>query len=120
MTDEELQRRFEFITVQLGTLVVKVDQLAEVSSKHEARLSTLEQSFQTLVQLTVSASERDDQQMSWINQLGTAQAEATTKIAALTDAQIRTEDSLKQLATAQTHTDRRLDALIDIVRGGQS
>jgi ABC-type transporter Mla subunit MlaD len=40
-----------------------------------------------------------------------------TKLAALTDAQIQTESSLQELAAAQAHTDERLDALIDIVRG---
>jgi hypothetical protein len=44
------------------------------------------------------------------------------EIAALTDAQAqsqaRTDEALRQLAEAQAHSDRRLDALIDVVRGG--
>jgi len=35
----------------------------------------------------------------------------------LTEAHTRTEGSLAQLAEAQAHSDRRLDALVDIVRG---
>ena len=41
------------------------------------------------------------------------------KINILFDAQIKTEESLVTLAEAQTHTDRRLDALIDIIRRGR-
>ena len=41
------------------------------------------------------------------------------KINILFNAQIKTEDSLVTLAEAQTHSDRRLDALIDIIRGGR-
>lgn len=39
------------------------------------------------------------------------------KISILLDAQIRTETAFARLAESQAHTDRRLDALIDIVRG---
>jgi hypothetical protein len=41
------------------------------------------------------------------------------KMNILTNAQIKTEESLVRLAESQTHTDRGLDALIDIIRGGQ-
>ena len=39
------------------------------------------------------------------------------KINILFNAQTKTEDSLVTLAEAQTRSDRRLDALIDIIRG---
>jgi hypothetical protein len=35
----------------------------------------------------------------------------------LADAQTRSESALERLAQAQAHTDKRLDALIDIVKG---
>ena len=51
----------------------------------------------------------------------TAQADTEAKIAALADAQIRADERLQttltHLAESQAHRDRRLDALIDIVRG---
>jgi|ERR1044071_485521 chromosome segregation ATPase len=97
--------------------------LAELASKHHERVSTLEQSFQMLVQLARSADERLEQQLSWINQLGEAQANTEVKMAALTDAQIKMDEALSRLAESQarlaesqTHSDQRLDALIDIVR----
>jgi hypothetical protein len=73
--------------------------------------------------LLKGVDERLNTQPSWINPLGEAQANSEAKIAALADAQIKTEDALVRLAEAHTklaesqvHTDRRLDALIDIVR----
>jgi chromosome segregation ATPase len=74
----------------------------------EDRVLQLENSFRTLTQLAVSASERSDQQLAWINQLGTAQAETETKLAALIDAQVRTEDALAALTV-------KVDALADKV-----
>lgn len=40
------------------------------------------------------------------------------RINILMNAQIKTEESLVTLAESQMHTDRRLDALIDIIRAG--
>jgi hypothetical protein len=45
-----------------------------------------------------------------------AQIRTEESLARLSDAQVRTEEALVRLATAQAHTDQRLDALIDIVR----
>jgi peptidoglycan hydrolase CwlO-like protein len=59
-----------------------------------------------------------------MNELRAAQANSEAKIAALADAQIRTEavvsalgEQMRELAATQAHSDQRLDALIDIVRG---
>jgi hypothetical protein len=61
-----------------------------------------------------------------MEELAAAQANSEAKIAALADAQIRTEGvvatlgvKMAELAVAQAHTDQRLDALINIVRGMQ-
>lgn len=93
--------------------------MLELIERVDARAARLEEGFQLLIELTRGHSEQLDTQRGWINQLGEAQADSTQKIAALADAQIRTEDSLSRLALAQTHADQRLDALIDIVRGMQ-
>jgi len=94
-----------------------------MSSNIENRVTTLEQIAQTLTQLLVRADARMDQHDSWIQELGAASANADARIAALADAQIRTEEALKRLSEAQArlieaqaHTDQKLDALIDIVR----
>lgn len=79
----------------------------------EDRVLQLEKSFQTLTQLAVSASERSDQQLAWINQLGTAQAETEVKLAALIDAQVRTEDALASLTAKVDRLADKVDALVN-------
>jgi hypothetical protein len=54
-------------------------------------------------------------------QIRTEQAQANTeiKMVALAEAQTRTEGAFVRLAEAQAHTDRRLDVLIDILSQGR-
>jgi D-serine deaminase-like pyridoxal phosphate-dependent protein len=42
------------------------------------------------------------------------------KITIMIDAQIKNEERFAELAEAQKHTDRRLDALIDIIKEGRN
>lgn len=119
MSDQQDKSRPPFESPESNTLRL-FEKLIDRVEKAEPRVAGIEQSFLTLVKLAQSADERLSTQMDWINQLGTAQANADVRIAALADAQIRTEDSLTRLATAQAHTDRRLDALIDTVQGGRN
>ena len=87
----------------------------------EGRLTNLEEFVKLMMQWTLRAEEKMDE-------LREAQANSEAKIAALADAQIKTEEAMARLADAQaqaehrmaeaqTYTERRLDALIDIVRG---
>ena len=87
--------------------------LLKLTAQHDGRTASLEKSFQALTQLAVSASERADQHGAWINQLGAAQAETEVKIAALADAQVRTEEALARLTL-------KVDNLTDLVRGGRN
>ncbi|HEX8472881.1 MAG TPA: hypothetical protein VF666_02520 [Pyrinomonadaceae bacterium] len=114
----------------------------------DERLRELEQTNKILIELARNTSERADTHQSWIDELARAQVNSEAKIAALADAQIRTEDALAQLSASQSridmvmtilaekmselaeaqaklaesqiHTDRRLDALIDIVKEGRN
>ncbi|MDQ1557420.1 MAG: hypothetical protein QOD32_480 [Pyrinomonadaceae bacterium] len=148
MTDEEKRLlRLEKAYATLAELAANQDErafsLRQLLAKQDERMTGLEDSFKMLVELARNASERADQHESWINDLGAAQANSETKIAALADAQIRTDESLimlreaqansdikiaaladaqirtdeslVRLAEAQAHTEQRLDALIDIV-----
>ena len=99
MTDEERQRQMDFIL--------------NSQERSERRLDRLERTLKMLV--SIGRRERRD----WRERHG-----------ALVDAQIKTEDKMQELAEAQRHlaeaqkrfiqsqehTDRRLDALIDIIR----
>jgi hypothetical protein len=75
----------------------------ELEVTSEARLNRLER----IGRLLVRAGMRER----------TLVREHEDKINILFNAQIKTEESLVTLAEAQTHTDHRLDALIDIIRG---
>ena len=126
--------------------------LAEISAQHHDRLAAAEQTNQMLrglaadhqqlianMQRRVAGLEESRAMLvellrghhDGITEMRAAQANADAKIAALADAQIRTEAAMErgnervqaalaQLAESQTHTDQRLDALIDFARGGRS
>jgi chromosome segregation ATPase len=100
----------------------------------ERRLTSVEEAIGLLTARALYTDDRADEFDIKLSNL-------TTKIEALTDAQIRTEDALARLSAAQerlaesqrrtdeamarladsqAHSDRRLDALIDIVRNGRN
>lgn len=74
--------------------------------KPEERLDRLER----IAKLLVRAGLRARRQMR----------EQDDKITIMIDAQIKNEDRFAELAESQKQTDRRLDALIDIVREGRN
>jgi hypothetical protein len=109
MTNEEMQKTIEFILEQQAQFVTRVQ-------KDEERLTRLEDAFTTLVNIARITDERLDVVESGLSSL-------TEKMAALAEAQARTESRIIELAEAQAHGDQRLNALIDIVeryinRGG--
>lgn len=81
----------------------------------EDRVAELESAFATLVRLVQSHGERFDTHLAWINRLGEAQADSEQKIAALVDAQIRTEDELRRLAEQSAQANARVDRLAEMV-----
>jgi hypothetical protein len=72
----------------------------------EQRLDRLER----IAKLMVKAGPRSRRQVGDQDQ----------KIAILIDAQIKNEERFAMLAQSGAHTDRRLDALIDIIRNGRN
>lgn len=52
-------------------------------------------------------------------ELAKSHARTMESLSELAEAQAQTQGALKGLAESQAHSDRRLDALIDIVRGGK-
>lgn len=81
----------------------------------EDRVAQLESAFATLVRLVQSHGERFDTHLAWINRLGEASADSEQKIAALVDAQIRTEDELRRLAEQGAQANARIDRLAEMV-----
>lgn len=99
MTDEQVEQKMAFI----------VETLARVSlndEKHDIRIGRLDR-LERVMKLIIKAGLRER------NTRSEADERLTTALAGLAEAQKRTEESI-------THTDRRLDALIDIVRHQQN
>jgi len=102
MTNEEIQRTMEFILGQQAQFAANIQLLQEERIRDSPRLTRLEESFQLLVRVAESTDPRLDRLES-----NTSAVEAN--MAGL-------EASMAALVVAQTHTDERLSALIDIVR----
>ena len=92
MTNEEIQRVMEFIIKQQESLSDRMGQMLELHAQSEKRISRIETAT---VHLYNAATE-----------LSRSQKELAEKMA--------------ELAQAQAHTDRRLDALIDIIEQGRN
>jgi chromosome segregation ATPase len=99
MTNEEIQKTMEFILEQQAQFAVNIQRLQEDRLRDNPRLTRLEESFQLLVQLAQTTDTR----------LDTLESNMSTL-----------ETNMAALAAAQTHTDERLSALIDIVREGRN
>ena len=106
MTDEERQRAMDFIIEQQAKFAVEIEQLNELYRKAEGRFDRDERILKLMIQVGRRARQhlreqdlRFEDQKAFVNE----------KFAALAEAQVRTEASI-------VLTDRRLDALIDIVR----
>jgi len=102
MTHEEMQRTMEFIVQQQAQFAANIQLLQEGQIQDSSRITRLEDSFQVVVQLAQITESR-------LDRLETTNSAFESNMAALAAAQT-------DLAAAQTHTDERLSALIDIVR----
>lgn len=138
MTTEERVLRLENAFATLAEMSAQSDarhdQLAQLVAQSDARQERLAQMVaqeagrtDTLLQLVRDHDERMETQQGWINQLGTAQSESEAKIAALADAQIRTEEAqanadvrIAALIESQAETGRQLRELAEIVRAGRN
>jgi uncharacterized protein involved in exopolysaccharide biosynthesis len=95
MTNEEIRKTMEFILEQQAQFAANIQRLQEEHARDNPRLTRLEESFLILVHLAQSTDNRLDR--------------IESNSASL-------ESNMAALAAAQTHTDERLSALIDIVR----
>lgn len=129
---------------QMDDIKQSIKLLTQLTLRADERLDTLgeaqansERKIATLADAQIRTEEAQANSERKIASLVEAQTNSDSKIASLIEAQVRTEESfarlsismegltekMSELASAQAHTDQRLDALIDIVRerlGGQS
>jgi len=99
MTDEERQRAMDFIVEQQAKFSVDIEQLNESYRKAEGRFDRDER----ILKLMIRAGRRARQNMREQDKRFESQMTIVNQ-------------KLSALADAGVHTDRRLDALIDIVR----
>ena len=109
MIPEEMERLMQFILEHQAQFSVDMGKVKERMAESDERIGRIEGFQETtarqmehvgnaLIQLTES-HERMQERSS--------------------EEHARTQEALRGLAESQSHTDRRLDALIDIVRGGR-
>jgi cell division septum initiation protein DivIVA len=103
MTDEERQRAMDFIVRQQAKNEVELERINESFRKAEHRFDRDER----ILELMIKADERAHQHMR-------TQDEHSTR----RHAELR--ESHAERRKSQAHSDRRLDALIDIVRQGKN
>lgn len=142
MTDEERQRQMDFIVNHQAQITVNLDRLTERMDKAEGRITRVENVLRLAIRAGLRERKETREKIKMLIdahiRLAEAQAlaEARTEesfakmAAARAEAEARTEESfakmaaaqaqtdaaLAKLAGSQTHTDERLDALIEIVR----
>jgi len=106
MTDEERQRAMDFIVTQQAKNSVEIEKLIDSHRRAEHRLGLTEQRLdqdERILKLMIKAGRRGHREMREH------------------DRRIREQDEhfrqrYDEMLESQAHTDRRLDALIDIVR----
>ena len=99
MTNEQLERKMEFIVETLARVSVNDEKRQQDYERHERRLDRVER----IAKLMVRSGLRERRTRS------EADERLTKALADLAQAQKRTEESI-------VHTDSKLDALVDIVR----
>ena len=118
MTNEEMKRNMEDIVEQQAQVAAKIQRLQEERNRDTPHVTRLEESFQLLVRL----AENSDFRMERLESTTTALESTTSVLESTTNALESTTNTLASnmvaLAAAQTQTNERLTALIDIVREG--
>ena len=103
MTDEERQRAMDFIVEQSAKNAVGIEQLLESQRTPKLRLDVHDHRldrYERILKLMIKAGRRARQEMREQNELWKHQH--------------------AEIVESGKHTDRRLDALIDIVRANQN
>ncbi len=98
MTDEERQRQMDFLLTQQAQFAANLQKLEEAQRRGELIYARL---GEALIELTDAHSRTE-----------AAHARTEGTVAQLAE-------RMSELAAAQAHTDRRLDALIDVVEAGR-
>lgn len=116
MIPEEMERLMQFILEHQAQFSVDMDKARERMAEHEKRMAESDERIARIEGIQENTARQ-------IEHLGNALVALTESHERMQEKSAeeyaRTQEALRELAASQAHTDRRLDALIDIVRGGQ-
>ena len=99
MTNDEAQRKMDFILDQQAQFSADVQHLKELHTQAEQRIATIEHTLTRIASATLTLTER-------VVEIAAAQEHLDRIVA----------EGHARLADSQEHTDQRLSALIDIVK----
>lgn len=118
MIPEEMERLMQFILEQQAQFSVDMDKAKERMAESDERLARIEAIQENTARRMEEIQENTARQMEEMQENTTRQIEHLGRaLVELTEAHTRTQEALGELAAAQRHSDQRLDALIDVVRG---
>ena len=109
MIPEEMERLMQFILEQQAQFSVDMDKAKERMARHEELMAESDERMTRIEGIQENTARQ-------IQHLGDA---LVTLTESHTREHAQTQGALRELAESQRHTDRRLDALIDVVRGGK-
>ncbi|MBV9926551.1 MAG: hypothetical protein JOZ96_16140 [Acidobacteria bacterium] len=109
MTFEEMERTMQFILEQQAQFAVNMAKAEERMAGHEERMSESDERMARIEGIQENTARQ-------IEHMGNALVALTESHEQMREEYARTQEALRELAESQRHTDRRLDALIDIVR----
>ena len=116
MIPEEMERTMQFILEQQAQFAVNMTKAEGRMTRHEERLAESDERLSRIEGI----QENTARQIEHLGNALVALTEAHERTREeLAESQARTQEAFRELAESQAHTDRRLDALIDIVRGGR-
>ncbi|MFL6332389.1 MAG: hypothetical protein ACJ754_03510 [Pyrinomonadaceae bacterium] len=121
MTSEEMERLMQFILEHQAQSTVDMDQarerMAEAEAKAEERRAESDARIARIEGIQENTARQIEHLGNALVTLTEAHEQTREALSELAESHERTQESLRELAASQRHSDRRLDALIDIVRG---
>jgi hypothetical protein len=106
MTDEQFEKRMQFILEQQASFAAGLQRLEEAQARHGQAQRETDERIRKLVDVSLSLANHVEGLTSHVEEIDRRLASFVTE----------TNERFQRLAESQAHTDQRLDTLIDIVR----
>ncbi len=104
------------IVQRVKTVEEVIPVLTEMLLRTEERMDSFDGALNNLTTKVAALADAQIRTEDTMTRLAEAQARTDEALERMAEAQARTDEALERMAEAQAHTDQRLDALIDIVR----